>query len=345
LFRGAIAFTIRRVDHPPSSTRQRVIFWAKLAVRVLILALVTWGISRTVISARDQFAAAKFSLAAVQPGWLVAAGVFYLLGMLPCCLFWQSTLWSMGQRPRFLRTLRAFYVGHLGKYVPGKALVVIIRTGLIRGPQVDTTVAATSVFVETLTMMAVGAVVAAVILAVQFREHQTLLWLAVGLAVCAGLPTLPPIFQRIVRTLRVHRASPNVEAAIRGLNFRLMAFGWCIVAVGWVLFGMSLWATLHAMPDVRPTLGDLPLLTACVSLAMVAGFLSLLPGGIGVREYVVMQLVSPAFGAVAAIVSAVLLRLVWLAAELVAAGVLSLGAQRGAMEHTASGAEAELPKS
>ena len=60
-----------------------------------------------------------------------------------------------------LETTRAYYVGHLGKYVPGKALVVIIRTGLISGPRVDTTVAAVSIFIETLTMMAVGAFLAA----------------------------------------------------------------------------------------------------------------------------------------------------------------------------------------
>jgi hypothetical protein len=75
---------------------------------------------------------------------------------------------------------------------------------------------------------------------------------------------------------------------------------------------------------------------AAVSLAMVAGFLSLLPGGVGVREYVVLTLLAPAVGTVAALVSAVLLRLCWLAAELVAAGVLyPLGAPTAAVAASA----------
>jgi uncharacterized membrane protein YbhN (UPF0104 family) len=74
-----------------------------------------------------------------------------------------------------------------------------------------------------------------------------------------------------------------------------------------------------------PTLADLPLLTAAVALAMVAGFLSLLPGGIGVRELIVIPLLQPQFGQVVAILSAVLLRIGWMAAELLVAVVLYFG--------------------
>ncbi len=71
-----------------------------------------------------------------------------------------------------LNTLRAYYIGHLGKYVPGKAMVVILRTVMVRGHRVDAAVAAVSVFFETLTMMAVGAFMAAGILAVRLRKER-----------------------------------------------------------------------------------------------------------------------------------------------------------------------------
>jgi uncharacterized membrane protein YbhN (UPF0104 family) len=309
----------------------------KTAFRVTILTLVTWGIWRTVDRGWAKIAEANFSLWQLHAGWLLVAGVAYLLGMLPCGVFWYRTLQAMGQRPRFGLTLRAFFVGHLGKYSPGKALVVIIRTALIRSAHVDTTVAATSVFVETLTMMAVGAVVAAVILAVQVRDQQTLLLLALFLAFCAGAPTLPPVFRRLVVFLQVHRASEQVKPAVGGLNFRLMSFGWIIVAAGWMLFGFSLWATLRAMPGVEVTFADLPLLTACAALAMVAGFLSLVPAGIGVREYVIMTLILHPFGELAAIGSAVLLRLVWLVAEVVLAAILYFGVRQPEEEEGVNG--------
>ena len=281
-----------------------------------------WGIWRTVDKSRDRFASSGLSLQTLQYQWLLAAGVLYLIGTFPSCVFWQRTLESMGQRPRFRQTMRAFYAGHLAKYVPGKAMVVVVRAGLIRGPRVDTTIAATSVFVESLTMMAVGAMVAATLLALLYRHEQELMWSALAIAAVAGLPTLPPVFRRLVRLLQVHRAGPKIEVALSGLNWRLILSGWAIIAVEWALFGVSLWTTLLAVPGIPVGLDDLPLLTACVSLAMIAGFISLLPGGIGVREAVMMQLITPAFGPVAAFVAAVLLRLVWLIAELIAAGLL-----------------------
>jgi uncharacterized membrane protein YbhN (UPF0104 family) len=97
-----------------------------------------------------------------------------------------------------------------------------------------------------------------------------------------------------------------------------MLSGWAANTLGWFLFGMSLWATLRAVPLGTPMASwwELaPRLTASVSLALVAGFVSLLPGGVGVRELVLNALMVPQFGHVKALVSAVLLRLVWLVTE------------------------------
>jgi uncharacterized membrane protein YbhN (UPF0104 family) len=60
-----------------------------------------------------------------------------------------------------------------------------------------------------------------------------------------------------------------------------------------------------------------------VALAPVAGFVvPVLPGGLGVREGVLMVALGPMFGQDLAVVAALALRLVWVAAELLAAAVL-----------------------
>lgn len=296
---------------------------AKQLVRVSILAVVGWCIWRTVVHAQDEMSG-QFSLADLRFRWIVLAGLLYLAGLFPCWVFWHRTLWAMGQRPRWRDTLPAFWIGHLGKYVPGKAMVVVLRTGLVSGERVSKTVAATSVFVETLTMMAVGAFLAAAILLLA-SSHWSLMLLAFGLMVLSGAPTIPPVFRRIVRALQVHRANPEIEPAVRGLDYRLMATGWLSIGGGWFLLGLSLWATLRAMPTVDPaslaSIHTVPLLTAAVGLAVVAGFLSLIPGGLGVRDTILMTLLAPTWGPTAAIISAVLLRLVWLVTELAASAV------------------------
>ena len=109
--------------------------------------------------------------------------------------------------------MRAFWIGHLGKYVPGKAMVVILRTGLVYSDRVNRTVAVTSVFIETLTMMAVGAFVAAASLMLT-SENSTLMWLALGLMLMSGVPTWPPLFRR-TRTLVAVTSSQSADR--RGL--------------------------------------------------------------------------------------------------------------------------------
>ena len=105
-------------------------------------------------------------------------------------------------------------------------------------------------------------------------------------------------------------------------------------------------AVLNAMNvDGLDLLGHLPRYVAAVSLAMVAGFLSLIPGGLGVRDLILTQLTEPYFAgdegvsctlapAAAAVVSAVLLRAVWLLAELISSGILYVSVPRRRREKT-----------
>ena len=201
----------------------------------------------------------------------------------------------------------------------------MIRTALIRGPRVNTLVATISVFVETLTMMAVGALVAAGLLLTTTAEAW-LFWLALALFCLAGIPTLPPVFRQVVRIISVRRGYEHVAQVVTALKLPLLASGWITIAGGWFLMGLSLWAVLQSMApatELSQTIHLAPaqalmLLTATVGLALVAGFLSLLPGGIGVRELVVTTLLVPVYGELAAILSAVLMRITWLLAELIA---------------------------
>jgi len=302
--------------------KKRLIAIGVVAFRIAVLAAVVACVVQTVVKSIDRFREAPFSLAELDYRWLAAACCLYVAGLAMSWLFWHRVLLAMGQRPTMWESLRAFYLSQLGKYVPGKAMVVVLRTDAVRSDRVDTTVAATSVFVETLTAMAVGSLTAAVLLAILFTEERYLLLLSLGLMLCAGVPVLPPVFRRLVRLVGVRRANPAIDEALAGLSWRVMLFGWIATAAGWWIYGASLWATLRAMPGVSIDAGHLPLVTACVALAVVAGFVSMLPGGVGVRELVVMTLLAPAFGQVAAILSAVLLRLAWLVSEAVVSIIL-----------------------
>jgi uncharacterized membrane protein YbhN (UPF0104 family) len=303
---------------------------AKLA----ILALVLWGGSRAISSALDDLRQRNWDLAQLRSGWLVLSGFLYLVSQLPSGLFWHSLLRSLGQRVTTGRALRAYYIGHLGKYVPGKAMVVVLRAVLVGQPHVKTSLAVVAVFYETFTTMAVGALLASIIAALSGAN----IWLiaaAIGTAILVGLPTIPPVFSRLMRLLPTKSSQPdNARHSPFHIPYVPLLIGWLTIAVGWFLAGASLWATVRAIGvEDSFSISQMPLYTATIALAVVFGFISMLPVGIGVRDLALMQLLAPRLdqftdhnGQAMALIAVIVLRLVWLAAEaLLSAALYPLG--------------------
>jgi glycosyltransferase 2 family protein len=110
----------------------------------------------------------------------------------------------------------------------------------------------------------------------------------------------------------------------------LLIQGWVMTAIGWMFAGASLWAILRSIGiDTASLFGDLPLYTATIALAVVLGFVSMIPAGFGVRDIALLELlvphieqILPGQGKLLAFVAVIVLRLVWLAAEVVISAVL-----------------------
>jgi uncharacterized membrane protein YbhN (UPF0104 family) len=256
---------------------------------------------------------------------LASAGLF-VLGMSPAWLVWRQSLREMGEPAPIYPTLRAYYVSQVGKYVPGKALVVVIRAALIRPFGVGIVPAVIASFVETLGLMAAGAAWAGALILLIAPGNWPLALLAIGLMLGTGVPTLPPIFRRIVAFLLRKRPEEEVAPYLDGIDYRLMATSWLAFTVSWFALGASMGALLLAFPGSPSTLAEvarlMPLLVATTALALVAGFLSLLPGGALVRELIVIALLGSAIGEFKAVCVAIAMRIVWLATEFLVAGVL-----------------------
>jgi uncharacterized membrane protein YbhN (UPF0104 family) len=150
--------------------------------------------------------------------------------------------------------------------------------------------------------------------------------------IVAGAPAAPPIFRWILHIIKIGRAYPQAVAMLDHIRPRVLFSGWIGMVVGWLFQGLALWATLRGMGLNDLELGtNLPLLTAAVALAIVAGFAALIPAGFGVREWVLTQLLPqvPAIAKLqhpdaAAVLSATVLRLITLVAELGISGILYL---------------------
>lgn len=299
--------------------------WLRIA-RWAIALLVVIALLATINNAAEKLSEHQFDFRTIRWNRLLLAIAVYCMAMCLSCIFWRSVLFSLGGSPTWPKTVKAFFLSQLGKYVPGKAMVVIIRTDLIRDENTDTVAAAASVFAETLTWIFVGSVIACVLIFTEFQEHNQLKWIAGTFAIVAGVVTFPPLFRAIAGKLGKRELSQ-----FAGLGISTMALGWLLLTIGWCLNGLSLWLVLGSFPGVELDVADYRLALACVSLGTVAGFASLLPGGLGVRELVMIPLLGPRFGPAVAIIAAVIIRLVWLASELLCSVIIyvCVGDRRG----------------
>ncbi|QDT07258.1 hypothetical protein K227x_56850 [Rubripirellula lacrimiformis] len=244
--------------------------------------------------------------------WLSVAAWLYALGLLPSGMLLHRAVHALGGHPKRSTAIIAQSLGHVGKYVPGKAMVVVLRGGVLARDGVRPLTSTISVFLETFLMMAVGAVVAAIATA----EAPVPKWItitALVTALLAGIPTLPPI----LRWIAARVGGVDKQRVDEQIGWSLFFAGWGWSLLSWLLIGGSFTALIMAVPtaDPVPSLIQLfPIATAAISLAMVVGFASLLPGGAGVRELVLASVlgivISPAHGLLSAIAARVLFILV-----------------------------------
>ena len=260
---------------------------------------------------------------------LTLAGICYAAAYIPAAIYWRYVMRTLGQQPGIFETFRAYYIGHLGKYVPGKAMVLIVRTGLLNHQRTKITAAGASVFVETMTMMAVGAFVAAVmslfvlqkaeygdwetltqkaepgswlmlkagpenwLMLTQKIEHGNwLMLLALGTMIGTVLPVLPVVFRFVAKRLKKF----NIE--LEGLRHRTLAAGGLLNLPVWMMLGVSLWLTMLGLGMTSESvLNELPYCILAISCAVVFGFITMLPGGLGTRDIALLMILTPFFTA------------------------------------------------
>lgn len=261
----------------------------------------------------------------LHAGWLVFSGLLYVLGLGLSALYWYRLLGHLGARPPLGVALRAYYIGHLGKYVPGKAWALLLRTSLMRGHGVGAGLAALTSLYEVLTTMAAGVFVSAVLFAVLGTgggagvspvgglNAETLLHLlemelpgegsvprsvvvfvSILLFGAFLVPLHPTVFNRLAR--RMTRSLLDATGSYPRIRFVYLLEGLAFTAVGWLFLGASFAAVLRGIVGADWPLFDARTarLPAIMGLAYVIGFVVLIaPGGLGVREYFLTLLLTP----------------------------------------------------
>jgi len=276
------------------------LFWAKRFfpwVKLAIIAAVLVWVLRELYLTWDKLSAYPWKF---HVGWLLLAGFSYLIAFFPAAVFWRHLLCLMGQSPDYWAAMRAYFISQLGKYTPGKAMVIIMRADMISNPKVRTSCAVAGVFFETFAMMSIGALLAATITFFWFQDHPrywSFFWLNLLMLGMSMIPTIPVLFRFVAKKLRVGQGDPDIDSNMKKIRIRTVLFGWALMGIGWVFFGLSLWCTIYGLGLQPESIGELPKYIAISAMSVVLGFVLMLPGGLGAREWVLIVFLGPMFGA------------------------------------------------
>ncbi|MGD9645327.1 MAG: YbhN family protein [Pirellulales bacterium] len=308
-----------------ASDRRTATRWLVRLLKVAIIVGILFGLRGTLSRAYADLQQHEWT---IHWSWLVLAGGFLIVGFLPCGLYWWLVLRRLGQPVSLWIAMRAYLVGHVGKYAPGKGMVIVIRTALLAGHYRDIPAAVIAVFFETLTLTGAACVVAAVALRWAFDITGVPVWGVAALALPFVAATTPPLLAFFIHRIpiaSVRAASQDLAARLRAIPARTLFAGWALSVLSWCALGLSLWSVVRGLSSASDApLSQFPFYLGSIAIAFVAGFLSFLPGGAVAREAVLIKLLSTRYDEGTAVAAALLLRFVWVVAEVGLSAILYL---------------------
>jgi uncharacterized membrane protein YbhN (UPF0104 family) len=296
---------------PPRSSPVRRLLRA--AFLLAALGACGWLIWRT----REDFVAA---LSDVSAGSLVLAFAAVVVGGVVPMFAWRVLLADLGSSVPLTASARIYFVSQLGKYIPGSVWSVLAQVELSREFSVPVRRSGSVALLNLFTAAVSAVLLVAVTLPFSTEALREDYWWVVLLLP----PLLVLIHPAVIRwwsglLFRLLRRDP--EPVRLSMGALVLSIGWMVLA--WVCYGLQMYVLVaDAAPAGAPT--GLPVALQCMgvfALAWVAGLLFVVvPAGAGVREVIIVVGLASVLPSGAALVVALLSRVLLTVTDLVLAG-------------------------
>ena len=284
------------------------------SLSVLGLLLSILGVAFVIWSLVAEWSAIRSAATGAAPMWILSSLVVGLASLVGIATVWGMALKVVGIPVPVRTALRWFFVGELGKYVPGGVWAVVGRAEVSVRGGAGRTQAYSAVALSLLLTYLAGAIVALALLPSQGQALSGQLWpLWLVLFVAMGAVAVHPRVMRMGFALsgRLFRRSIPFEPPPWRTSLQMVI----LLLPCWIGIGLSVWMIATGL---GAEVNLLEIIFAGV-LAWVVGFLVVpAPSGLGVREGVFVLAVSSLSSGMAAAV-AILARVVFVVADLVGA--------------------------
>ncbi|GAA3242046.1 lysylphosphatidylglycerol synthase transmembrane domain-containing protein [Nonomuraea helvata] len=246
--------------------------------------------------------------------WAALAGslVAVVAALLGAMLTWRTLLADLGSPLPLRPAAKVFFVGQLGKYIPGAVWPVIAQMEMGRDLGVPRSRSAAAFFLMMPIQLATGLLVTLVTLG--WDRYGWLLLFIPLLLVLLEPKVINAVIGYALRRLK--REPLERPLTRRGM---LTALGWALA--GWLCYGVHLYF-------VVPQAGLL-FAVGAFALSWCLGILTfVVPAGAGVREVAMVAVLAPQLDGGAAIAVALSSRIVIVIGDLICAGLAGIAARR-----------------
>ena len=200
----------------------------RLAVLAGFLGALAWALA-------GQWGAVRPLLGQLSPASLAGALTAVAVGILATFLCWREVPAGLGARLPVAAGARVFFLGQLGKYLPGSLWPVMAQMELGRDHRVPERASASAVGVFLLVLVGTGLAVAAATAPLLGGDAVHAYWWLLAVLPLTLLATVPPVLNRLL-ALGMRRARrPPLPAPLSARGI-LQAAAWALVS--WLAYGM-----------------------------------------------------------------------------------------------------------
>ncbi len=277
---------------------------------VLLVALAVWAIA-------TEWHDVRAALRQLSVGYVVLALLATTVNVALAGMVWRTVLADLGSKLPLPVAARIFFVGQLGKYLPGSVWPVVMQTELGRDHDVPRRRTATATMVSML--LSVASALLAVVIALPVAPNalpEGFRW-AVLLVIPLVVVLHPAVLGRLV-DLALKLVGREGLPERTTLTGTLLATAWAIGS--WIGAGLQVWAL--AIPLGAPAnLRTAVLLIGGYALAWAVGFIVIFaPAGAGARELALAAVLSSVIDKGAVVVVVLISRVLFTVLDLTAAG-------------------------
>jgi hypothetical protein len=248
---------------------------------------------------------------------LLGSTVLVLAGLIAQMLSWRALFGGEGLAvPSFRAAAQIYYIGQLGKYVPGSVWAVVAQSEIGMEHRISRSRSAVVALGALAVLLVTGTGVAAATLSLTSPGSLRSYWWALPALPVGVCLLLPPVFNRLIRVALKITGRDGATEGIGGRSL-LVSSAWALVM--WGFFGAQAWVLTDALGGRSPNVAFI--CVGAFALAWVVGLLVVVaPAGAGAREAALVLALGSVLDRPEALVLALVSRIIMVVADAVLAG-------------------------